>query len=65
VRRDSERDSGEGPCPPIGRHRYFFRLHALDTVLPDLKHPTRAALEKAIAGHVLAQAELIGHFERR
>jgi len=62
---DSKRIGWEGPCPPIGRHRYFFKLHALDTALPDLKHPTRAALEKAIEGHLLAQAALIGHFERR
>lgn len=53
-----------GPCPPVGRHRYFFRLYALDTVLPDLGKPTRAALEKAMAGHVLARAELVGHYRR-
>ena len=45
-----------GPCPPIGRHRYFHKLYALDTVLPDLKRPNKAALEKAIEGHVLARA---------
>ena len=61
---DSKRIGWEGPCPPIGRHRYFFKLYALDTLLPDLKHPTKAALEKAIEGHVLAKAELIGHFQR-
>ena len=52
-----------GPCPPIGRHRYFFKLYALDTMLPDLKRPTKAALEKAMQGHVLAQAELIGLYQ--
>jgi Raf kinase inhibitor-like YbhB/YbcL family protein len=54
-----------GPCPPIGKHRYFHKLYALDTVLPDLKLPTKATLEKAIAGHVLSQAELIGLYQRK
>jgi hypothetical protein len=54
-----------GPCPPIGRHRYFFKLYALDAVLPDLKRPTKAKLEQALRGHVLAQAELIGTYQKR
>jgi len=54
-----------GPCPPIGRHRYFHKLYALDTVLPDLKRPKKAALEKAMQGHVLAQAVLIGTYQKR
>ncbi|HET6756894.1 MAG TPA: YbhB/YbcL family Raf kinase inhibitor-like protein [Burkholderiales bacterium] len=53
-----------GPCPPIGRHRYFFKLYALDAVLPDLKKPNKAALEKAMQGHILAQAELIGTYKK-
>lgn len=53
-----------GPCPPIGRHRYFHRVYALDTVLPDLKTPTRDQLEKAMSGHVLATAELVGTYQR-
>jgi Raf kinase inhibitor-like YbhB/YbcL family protein len=53
-----------GPCPPIGRHRYFHKLYALDTVLPDLRHPTKSQLEQAMTGHVLAQAELVGTYER-
>jgi Raf kinase inhibitor-like YbhB/YbcL family protein len=53
-----------GPCPPIGRHRYFHKLYALDIVLPDLHRPTRAALERAMAGHVLAQTELVGTYQR-
>lgn len=52
-----------GPCPPIGRHRYFHKLYALDTVLPDLKKPSKAQLEQAMKGHVLAQATLIGTFQ--
>jgi Raf kinase inhibitor-like YbhB/YbcL family protein len=61
---DWKRTGYGGPCPPIGRHRYFFKLYALDTVLPDLGHPTKAALEKAMKGHVIAQAELIGTYQR-
>lgn len=53
-----------GPCPPIGRHRYFFKLYALDTEL-DIPDPaTKAALENAMTGHVLASAELIGTFQK-
>jgi Raf kinase inhibitor-like YbhB/YbcL family protein len=54
-----------GPCPPIGRHRYFFKLYALDRVLPDLGHATKAQVERAMAGHVLAQAQLIGTYQSR
>jgi len=53
-----------GPCPPIGRHRYVHKLYALDTVLPDLHHPTKAQLEKAMQGHVRAQVELVGTYQR-
>jgi hypothetical protein len=53
-----------GPCPPIGRHRYFFKLYALDVVLPNLGTPTKAELEKAMHGHVLAQVEMIGTYQR-
>jgi Raf kinase inhibitor-like YbhB/YbcL family protein len=49
-----------GPCPPIGKHRYFHKLFALDTVLPDLKQPTTAKLGKAMEGHVILRAELVG-----
>jgi Raf kinase inhibitor-like YbhB/YbcL family protein len=53
-----------GPCPPIGRHRYFFKLYALDTVLPDLGPATKADIEAAMRGHVLQHAELVGTYER-
>ncbi|HXI55585.1 MAG TPA: YbhB/YbcL family Raf kinase inhibitor-like protein [Polyangia bacterium] len=53
-----------GPCPPIGRHRYFHKLYALDAVLPDLNAPTKAALEQAMRGHVLGQAQLVGTFQK-
>jgi len=54
-----------GPCPPIGKHRYFHKLYALDSVLPDLKQPTKAKLEKAMEGHVLSKAELVGLYQRK
>jgi hypothetical protein len=54
-----------GPCPPVGRHRYFHRLYALDAVLPDLKRPDKAALEKAMQGHILGEAALIGTYRKR
>ncbi len=53
-----------GPCPPIGRHRYFFTLHALDAMLPDLRQPTRAQLDAAMAGHVLSTAVLMGTYQK-
>jgi Raf kinase inhibitor-like YbhB/YbcL family protein len=62
---DYKRTRWGGPCPPIGRHRYFFKLYALNTVLSDLHRPTKAKLEQAIAGHVLEQAELIGTYEKK
>ena len=61
---DWKRTGYGGPCPPIGRHRYFFKLYALDAMLPDLRRPTKAQLEKAMQGHVLAQAELIGTYQK-
>lgn len=54
-----------GPCPPVGRHRYFHKLYALDTALPDLGQPDKAALELAMKGHVLAQATLIGTYAKK
>ena len=54
-----------GPCPPIGRHRYFHKLYALDAVLGDLGRPKKAALEMAMQGHVLAQAVLMGTYQKR
>jgi Raf kinase inhibitor-like YbhB/YbcL family protein len=64
-RNDWRRTGWGGPCPPIGRHRYFFKLYALDTMLGDLGKPTKARLEQAMAGHVLAQAELMGTYQKR
>lgn len=53
-----------GPCPPIGRHRYFFKLYALDVRLPDLGAVTKGGLEKAMSGHVLGRAELVGTYQK-
>ena len=61
---DWKRTGYGGPCPPIGRHRYFHKLYALDAVLPDLKRPTKAQLEKAMQGHVLEKFELIGTYQK-
>jgi Raf kinase inhibitor-like YbhB/YbcL family protein len=61
---DWKRPGYGGPCPPIGRHRYFFKLYALDAALGDLGTPTKAALEKAMSGHVLEKAELVGTYQK-
>jgi Raf kinase inhibitor-like YbhB/YbcL family protein len=53
-----------GPAPPIGRHRYFFRLFALDTVLPAGATPDRATLMRLISPHIIEEAELMGVYER-
>jgi Raf kinase inhibitor-like YbhB/YbcL family protein len=62
---DWKRTGYGGPCPPVGRHRYFHKLFAIDTVLPDLGRPSKSQLEKAMRGHVLAQAELVGTYEKK
>jgi len=61
---DWKRTGYGGPCPPIGRHRYFHKLYALDTVLGDLGKPTKSKLEEAMRGHVLEQTELMGTYEK-
>jgi Raf kinase inhibitor-like YbhB/YbcL family protein len=61
---DWKRTGYGGPCPPIGRHRYFFKLFALDTTLPDLRNPTKAELEKAMSGHILEKVELMGLYQK-
>jgi Raf kinase inhibitor-like YbhB/YbcL family protein len=62
---DWKRTGYGGPCPPIGRHRYFHKLYALDALLPDLHAPAKSLVEQAMSGHVLAAAELVGTYERR
>jgi len=61
---DWKRTAYGGPCPPIGRHRYFHKLYALDVALPDLETPTKAELEAAMQGHILSSAVLVGTYER-
>lgn len=58
-----KRDYG-GPCPPSGTHRYFFKLYALDTMLNLDGSATKAALERAMKGHIIAQTELVGLYKR-
>ena len=54
-----------GPCPPIGRHRYFHKLYALDEVLSDLNTPTKTKLEAEMRLHIIASAELVGTYEKQ
>jgi hypothetical protein len=61
---DWKRTGYGGPCPPIGRHRYFHKLYALDTALPNLREPSKKELLDAMQGHVLAEAQLIGTYQR-
>ena len=63
-RNDYKRTAYAGPCPPIGRHRYFHKLYALDTRLGGLSNPTKAEVEAAMQGHVLAQAQMIGTYQK-
>jgi Raf kinase inhibitor-like YbhB/YbcL family protein len=61
---DWKRTGYGGPCPPIGRHRYFHKLYALDSLLPDMDKPVKADLEQAMKGHVLEKTELIGTYQK-
>jgi Raf kinase inhibitor-like YbhB/YbcL family protein len=54
-----------GPCPPIGRHRYFHKLYALDIVLPDLGQATKSKVEGAMRDHIRAEARLVGTYQKR
>ncbi len=61
---DWQRTGYGGPCPPVGSHRYFHKLYALDVRLADLNNPTKRELEQAMADHIVDQAELIGTYQR-
>ncbi len=63
-RTDYRKTAWGGPCPPIGRHRYFFKLYALDAVLGPLRDATKAGLLAAMKGHVLEEAQLVGTYEK-
>ena len=63
-RNDGGKTSYGGPCPPIGCHRYFHKLYALDLILPDLRQPTKKILLQAMEGHILAHAEIVGLYQR-
>ena len=62
---DYRRTGWGGPCPPIGRHRYFFKLYALDTVLGELGRATKDRVLAALKGHVLAEAQLVGTYQKK
>lgn len=62
---DFRKRSYGGPCPPSGTHRYFFKLYALDTMLTIGADSIKAAVERAMQGHILAKAELIGLYKRK
>jgi Raf kinase inhibitor-like YbhB/YbcL family protein len=66
--RDGQNGSGKegymGPCPPSGRHRYVFKLYALDAMLPDLGSPQAADVDRAMDGHVIGRAQLIGMYQK-
>ena len=61
---DWKRTGYGGPCPPIGRHRYFFKLYALDTELDGLSKPTKTQVESCMQGHILAEASLVGTYRK-
>jgi Raf kinase inhibitor-like YbhB/YbcL family protein len=61
---DWKRATYGGPCPPIGRHRYFHKLYALDAALSGLSQPDKAAVEAKMRPHILAEATLVGTYEK-
>ena len=54
-----------GPCPPDREHRYFFKLYALDKKLDLQDGASKSQVEKAMKGHIIAQTEMIGRYERK
>jgi Raf kinase inhibitor-like YbhB/YbcL family protein len=61
----SHRNEYMGPCPPDREHRYFFRLYSLDSMLDLHEGATKAEVIKAMEGHLLAKAELVGRYEKK
>jgi Raf kinase inhibitor-like YbhB/YbcL family protein len=62
---DWKRTGWGGPCPPIGRHRYFFRLYALDCHLDEGRKVSRAQLDQLMRGHILAETTLMGTYQKK
>jgi hypothetical protein len=62
---DFRKQNYGGPCPPSGTHRYFFKLYALDAPLPLQAGDTKAQLEQAMKGHIVAQAEMVVLYRRK
>lgn len=62
---DYQKTVYKGPCPPIGKHRYFFKLYALSKKLPDLQKPSKKVLEEAMRGSILAVTELVGTYQKK
>ena len=60
---DWKRTGFGGPCPPIGRHRYFHKLYALDVLLADLDRPDKEQVEQAMDNHIVEQAVLMGTYQ--
>ncbi len=61
---DWQRVGYGGACPPVGQHRYYFKLYALDTLLEPMHEPTKAAVESAMTGHIVAYSELMGVYQK-
>lgn len=64
-RNDWQRNAYGGPCPPSGTHRYYFKIYALDTTLTLAPAASKADLERAMQGHVLAAGQLMGTYKKR
>lgn len=60
----SGKNAYTGPCPPDKRHRYFYRLYALDCLLPLAEGATKEEVISSMKGHVIAEAELMGTYQR-
>jgi hypothetical protein len=61
---DAHSTGYSGPCPPIGKHRYFFKLYALDKTLGNFSNANKASVEKAMKDHILMQCELVGLYQK-
>ncbi len=61
---DWKRTGYGGPCPPVGRHRYFFKVYALSRVLPDLGTAAKADIEKAMKPHILEKCQVMGTYQK-